>query len=969
MEDQVNKSILLMVMLLSLTLLFGEVWSHPNGGPWSDPLSWELGVVPNAGDDVAIQSEIMVDDNVNCHNLRVTPTGILENLNTMNGQVTISGDLNNAGIIRNHPWGGSLYFFLSGDLASVGSFTAYRIAFSGSEGQQISSSGYFAPMTLVDTNSASSLTLTTDLEIHNSQLQLGNSHLLLNSAFGSYTLTLNGGYMENAVIQGGNGAVLNLAGAFLSSVSGDEIIVNGEAQIMGTVSFGTLINNGVISNHPSNNYSLAVSQDLYNHGSISNNGYGGTLTLELAGNLHHYGSMTNYFLFFTNSELRDLWQAATANPINCTQVESAPGSVGHRLRSDLRFLNSQLSLGYTTLRLYDPDGSHGLFLDGGWLEFADLEGDAACFLNFTNNAWIWLVSMDSIVWQGTVLVQAGVEVGNLENQGTILNHSSSNYELLITQNLVNHGEIADNAYGGNLFLRLAGNLYDHGSVSNYATTLINTELKDLWQASTADPITCTLWEAQSGSAGHQLLSDLRFSDCQLSLNNSVLKLFDPVGSHGLYLTGGWLEYAVLEGGEAGILSLSNNAWLGNTEFDRVIWQGTVVVASNVSVGTLVNQGMILNHNSDNYVLLVEERLENHGEIFNNPYGGYLYLDLAGDLYLYGTIQNYSFMLVNSSVAFIYQADTAAPIGCQHFQSQPAAADHQLLSGLRFSNCAVDLANTTLRLYNGRNSFGLNLMGGQFINAVLDTDGFGSLDLGGNAYLMNVQGEDLILNGIVLITSNCAFDDLVNYGTLQNFNDANYPLTVGGDFTNFGLLENNPYGGLLFLHCQGDLTNYGSIVCYSVYIDGAQDQYILNTGSIALHNFTLVSDVGPAAWFFNGVFDVLYYGEEININPFDPGVWQPFNAGVWGRYITIGGGALELAAPVNISAFVANGELKLRWDQVADAIYYNLYSTDAPDGPFGDSSLRVFDPDLGDGFVQIVLNGSEARKFYRVTAGN
>jgi hypothetical protein len=156
--------------------------------------------------------------------------------------------------------------------------------------------------------------------------------------------------------------------------------------------------------------------------------------------------------------------------------------------------------------------------------------------------------------------------------------------------------------------------------------------------------------------------------------------------------------------------------------------------------------------------------------------------------------------------------------------------------------------------------------------------------------------------------------------------------------------------------------------YSVYIEGTEDQYILHPGTFTGNNFTLVSMIGNALWLFNGYYEPPYSGAQINISPYTQGIWQPYLGDVYGRLITIGSGASTLAAPVNISTFVANGEIKLRWDQVSGAVFYNVYRSDDPNGPFSEPPLRVFDPDPADGFVQIEVS-AESRKFFKVTAGN
>lgn len=61
-------------------------------------------------------------------------------------------------------------------------------------------------------------------------------------------------------------------------------------------------------------------------------------------------------------------------------------------------------------------------------------------------------------------------------------------------------------------------------------------------------------------------------------------------------------------------------------------------------------------------------------------------------------------------------------------------------------------------------------------------------------------------------------------------------------------------------------------------------------------------------------------------------------------------------------------MKLRWDQVSDAIYYNVYTSSTPDASFT-LLEKAFDNELGDGKVLITLTDLDTPRFYKVTAGN
>ena len=295
-----------------------------------------------------------------------------------------------------------------------------------------------------------------------------------------------------------------------------------------------------------------------------------------------------------------------------------------------------------------------------------------------------------------------------------------------------------------------------------------------------------------------------------------------------------------------------------------------------------------------------------------------------------------------------------------------------MSDLSFSNAKIDLNGNTLMLYNGRSTYGLNLSGGKLANATLDPAGFSTLEMSNGAYLADLTAEDIIFRGIAMIANNCSFDDVVNHGTLQNHSSYSYPLVSNGNLINYGTIKNNPSSGYLYLNIRKDLTNYGTIQNNRVWLDGAIDQYILNTGTISASIFQLVSELGSAQWFYNGDLSAPGFAVNKTIDPDIQGVWQPRTTAINGRYITIGNGATELLAPENLTVYFNLGELKLRWDEVTDAIYYNVYMSATPDGSYTLLD-KVFSSNLGDGQVMMTLLGHEdyvdTPRFYKVTAGN
>ncbi len=962
-----KKVFLFCLVSLAAICLGADIVSTDGGGSWTNPGSWVGGVVPGSNDNVVINSTIYVNADAYCQNLTITASGSLQNQVYEVHSIWIIGNLSNAGSIVNHGYGGLLYCHFGGNINNSGTIAPNQIQLDGAADQYLSNTGNIANVSITDTNPASALILLSDLTVSNVPINLNGASFILDNAGGAYDLTMSGGMLQNVILQGGAGSILTMnAGCYIEYTAIDEITVAGTAVIGTGVSVGTLINYGTVYNYGYAVCALAVGQRLENRGTITNHPYGGILNVNLSGDLYDYGSISNNAFYLHNSVQKAIWQDASAAPVNCGSF-SCQASAGYRALSDLRFTNCAVTLNGQTLVLNQAGQSYSVTLHGGYLSNGVLDGGEASYLNMDSGAWISYLTMDDMIWQGTVVVAENIVVDNLVNHATVYNYNYGAYTLTVNSKLANRGSIVNHPYGGSLSINLGGDFQDYGAIANAAIYFINSQPVSLFQDANAAAINCPVFHAQ-GSAGYQALSDLRFTNADVNFNGLTLVLNQAGQSYGITLHGGHLGNAVLDGGEASYLNLDSGAWISYLTMDDMIWQGTVVVAENNVVDRLVNQGTAYNYGYASCTLTVSERLENRGSIINHPYGGQLLIDLAGDFYDYGTLAIYAIHLNNSELSHLFQDAAATPINCAYFQSWSTTSDYQTLSDLRFTNCEVDFNGRTLRLYNGRSSYGLALNGGNLRQVTLDTNGFGFLDFSGNAYVAYVQAGDLILRGTVVCAESFSLDDAVVYGTVYNYGYSIVAMDCAGNFVNYGVIQNHPYGGQLILHCGKDLTNYGSIVPYAVYIDGGQNQYILNRATLSPGSFILVSEIGAALWYFNGNLANPNWLAEIGVNPNQAGVWQPIND-LAGRYITIGGGALTLTAPANITAFMANGELKIRWDQVPNAIYYNLYVAATPDGPFTTLLGKVFDTDLVDGYVQTELAGNDPHRFFRVTAGN
>ena len=556
------------------------------------------------------------------------------------------------------------------------------------------------------------------------------------------------------------------------------------------------------------------------------------------------------------------------------------------------------------------------------------------------------------------------------NAGSFLyggNGGGSEDGLYVYGNLTNHGTIRDHPLGWGMLLRCYGNITNSGSFTPEILYLHGTADQFISGSGNFSPLNM---KDQGSASPVRLLSDLSMAGSRIDLNEGTLDLCGGGSPHTLSLSGGYIYNGFVHGGNGAALALSNVAKLYDLDIDECVFAGTVEIGSAVSVGILRNQGIIQSGNAELPVLTVTQLLENRGTIRNNTSVGWnFWLFLSGDLENYDTIANQRTVLNNTQPRYLWQDADANPISCANLEVEVGSAPHELRSNLSFAGGSTNLNGSTLIMYSGRSVHGITFTSGYFGNAVLETDGFSPIT-GSGVSLYNIQAEDLSFHGTVGIGGNVVIQDLVNYGYIEP-RDNPVDITVNGNLVNYGTIRLY-VNWTMNLYCRGNISNYGSINNRNVYMDGTADQYLLNAGSISVESFQLVSELGPAQWYFNGS---LYSADVLTnrtINPNTLGVWQPLAGTVWGRLITIGSGLAELDAPGNLQAFLLGTEAKLQWDQVPGAVYYNVYASSDPYALFPadwETPIKAHDPDLADGIVRLDLSGAEPYKFYRVTAGN
>lgn len=287
------------------TFGFGNTVADPDaavssttaGGNWSDATTWTGGVVPVSTDSVVINGPVSINGNDACDQLYVTPEGILENENALQGYtLTVNGNLVNEGIIRDNPdYDMTLRVLVYGDVVNAGTSSFGELALYGTSSQTIRQTGTqpFTNERMIMWYDATETVVTDgNVTFEGTEISLSNLVMVLNG-----NLNLTGGGLLSEVSLDGQGYVLNCSENTLlgSNTLLTNIQLDGTIQVTtNAVTFGEgVVNKGVLENGDGlQSYLLEVTGNLINEGTIRNNSaFETALNISVLRDLMDTGSM------------------------------------------------------------------------------------------------------------------------------------------------------------------------------------------------------------------------------------------------------------------------------------------------------------------------------------------------------------------------------------------------------------------------------------------------------------------------------------------------------------------------------------------------------------------------------------------------------------------------------------------------------------------------------------------------------
>lgn len=287
--------------IVSVLLIFGllifnnlnadEIYSTGTGGYWNDPFTWSDTIVPTSEDDVFIVGPVEVQLGEECASLTVEASGDLFGEWWAGGNLTVYGDVENFGTIRNVPQApaGSLKIFITGDIIQNGTWSCQQTFLTGAFDQYLTFNNVFSGFDFfIDKPSGNTIANTdlefqdTDLHFNNNPLQVQNSLILnscklhdglITSSAPEYELYMNGTdyYIYNLITTD-----VKLTGYVIIATP---VTVNGNLVVEGVMENyywswahinvnGNIINNGTIRNNATigNRVAIESTADIINNG-------------------------------------------------------------------------------------------------------------------------------------------------------------------------------------------------------------------------------------------------------------------------------------------------------------------------------------------------------------------------------------------------------------------------------------------------------------------------------------------------------------------------------------------------------------------------------------------------------------------------------------------------------------------------------------------------------------------------------
>lgn len=469
-----------------------------SGGEWADTLCWVGNTVPDAADSIVINGTVFISHPHTCDNLIIAKDATLQNSGSLGWvTLTITGNLENNGTIRDNPNANELWIDIGGDITNNGTWTPAKTHFSSTRRQTIaqsdetvfsgklykkSASGSADTFPLV---AASDLNInaelfdcngyadgiyfwgTIDMARHTLTL-LGNTYLTKTILYGSDTLAcLDSSSINSCTFKDST----NLAGHV--TVTDARVTFNSPVTILGTLQNGgnlgwitvicssSVINKGVIGNNPANN---EIWLDCY--GDITNSGTWAPAKTHLASSKSQTITQDSTTVFTgiwykkSAAGTSDTFPLIAGSDLvmNVDRFDGNGSTDGTSYWGRLNMAEHSLALkGSTNLTNVTIDNINQLqCYDSTTFNSCTFEGPVALYGTAT-------VIDAQVTFKKTVTIN-----GTLQNGGSL-----GWVTLSANGGIDNQGLIRDNPKGGDLWIAIGKNVTNNGIWTNTKNTLLD----------------------------------------------------------------------------------------------------------------------------------------------------------------------------------------------------------------------------------------------------------------------------------------------------------------------------------------------------------------------------------------------------------------------------------------------------------------------------------------------------------------
>lgn len=469
-----------------------------SGGEWADTLTWVSNAVPDTTDAIVIHGTVFVSRSLACDNLIIAKDGILQNGGNLGWvTLTVNGNLENNGTIRDNPTANELWVNIGGNITNNGSWTLAKTHFASTRLQTITQSnetvfsgklykksafGYSDTFPLV---AASNISI--NAEVFDCSGNSGGTNFWGTIDMAGHTLTLQGGTNLTRATLYGSDTLSCLDSSFINScrfedstnlaghvtITDANVTFNSPVTVLGTLQNGgnlgwvtvtcssSVVNKGVISNNP-------VKYDIWLdcYGDISNSGTWAPAKTYLASRKSQTISQDS------NTVFTGIWSKKSASGYS----DTFPLIAGSDLIMNVERFDGSGTTGGTSYWGRLDLAEHCLALKGGTnLTRVTIENidqlqcyDSATFNSCTFESPVTLYGTATVTDAHVTFNKTVTINGTLQNGGSLGWVTLSAYG-----GIDNQGFIRDNPKGNDLWIAIGKNVTNSGVWTNTKNTLLD----------------------------------------------------------------------------------------------------------------------------------------------------------------------------------------------------------------------------------------------------------------------------------------------------------------------------------------------------------------------------------------------------------------------------------------------------------------------------------------------------------------